>query len=414
MAAPTEEVPTLLEKGTVVIISGLQSDAGKKLNGAHGIILKHSHNKARNPNSSDDVIRYPVLLFAVLQGSGAEEEHKGAHTQSFTGKNGEDYTAVFLQPTMNKKIKAGNLVVMPVKQAQCVMRPAVTLSIMAAQESGDFKGFGFWMETAHTIDPDDYRHGATYANYLRVQAHKPQLAYQVLLKFRERALAGEFDPEPNFPGMCHDFCHCFCEVKERVDDALTFALKVPTDTPLNRELSQECLSFLIRTCNAALSEGFGCDIANMTREQVVTVLIRAATLQQEREPDSALWMRELGAAFCLADQPIDGVKWYRRALQTPGCPSPMQGLKQTIISTQLQCPGMPLEDYRVFAMNIKRGTARCIKKNDIDKVKFSSIAGAVTIETTSRQAAEIIEYPLPVDPDDPEHFPVSFLAQFQI
>ena len=414
MSAPAAEAPTpVLEKGTVVIISGLQSEAGKKLNGGHGIVLKHNNsNKAHTADG--DVIRYPVLVFAVLEGSGAEEGHKGAHTQSFTGENGEDYTAVFLQPTLNKKIKAENLLVMPVEQAKCVMRPAVTLSVMAAQKSGDFQGFGFWMETAHTVDPDDYKHGVTYANYLRVQAHKPKLSYQVLLKFRERALAGEFDQDPNFPGMCHDFCHCFCEVKERVDDALTFALKVPTDTPLNRELSQECLSILIRTCNQALSEGFGCNIVDMTRKQVATVLIRAATVQQEREDDNALWMRELGAAYCLADQPIHGVKWYRRTMEMPGPPSAMHGLKQTIISTQLQCPGMPLEDYKVFSIDFNRNTARCIKSSDIHKVKFGSLGGAPTVQATSHEGAEIIEYPLPSNPDDPEHFAASFLAQFSI
>ena len=52
----------LLERDTLVTVSGLQSEQGKKLNGGYGVILGEM--------VVDDAVRYPVLLFAVKKEAG--------------------------------------------------------------------------------------------------------------------------------------------------------------------------------------------------------------------------------------------------------------------------------------------------------------------------------------------------------
>ena len=81
------------------------------------------------------------------------------------------------------------------------------------------------------------------------------------------------------------------------------------------------------------------------------------------------------------------------------------------MTAQLQCPGMPMEDYYVTGHDGERYF--CVLKSEKDYCKIAVEDGRkeVTGESLSKKM-DMIFFPMPTGPDDPEHFPASFLAQF--
>ena len=74
---------TTIPVGTLVEIHGLESEAGKKLNGGQGFIFK-------KPIRANDNLRYPVKLYALLSSDGnslESEEALNAPTKSIKESN---------------------------------------------------------------------------------------------------------------------------------------------------------------------------------------------------------------------------------------------------------------------------------------------------------------------------------------
>jgi len=87
--------------------------------------------------------------------------------------------------------------------------------------------------------------------------------------------------------------------------------------------------------------------------------------------------------------------------------------KKCLVLSQLQCPGMPLED--VFVLSIHDNQATCLKKSDAEGcfMGLPHIPGGPVGVASVGNPLNFFHYTLPSDPDDPDVFPTWLLEQIK-
>ncbi|CAB9504044.1 expressed unknown protein [Seminavis robusta] len=359
-----------LAKGDYVIINGLQSDAGKKLNGGKGIILN-------KPTVSDDgVQRYTFLFYATKKNAASGDK------------------LVALDPTANKKIKAENLALDPQDPKENTLLHEVAhrenVKLQAKGVKAMQKGI-FWLEVFHGAFPDN-------------------------LGWHDYTLGNSISPsDPRYPHFCFDFSILRSQAGQQLSAALDYALQIPMDTPHHSEMAMDALLELCLTCNRILQEN-----PNNEKSQVAVIHVQACQEALKRHPEREAHMINLAAAFCLAGNNLEGVRWYRRALAMPNPEFDVALQTKSLVVAQLQCPGMPLEDHQICEVTPTHLTAILNKDKDkwLMRNKVLSegreIQGKTsTMTLNSKEGGAVIQHPMPSGPDDPEFFPEEFLKEIR-
>ena len=154
---------------------------------------------------------------------------------------------------------------------------------------------------------------------------------------------------------------------------------------------------------------------DVTRDNpdLLDLQVRVAQRIYELDPNSVDNLFNLGAAYCLKGDNLEGCKCYRRALASgKGDPLKRKYHEGNLISAQLQCPGMPLEGYIIVTSDAT--SVSCIKESDKEYCKIVTTRTAFgkgngSLRVDGGKDVEFIHFPLPSSPDDPSVFPRAFL-----
>ena len=381
-----------LGKGTLVTVAGLQSEAGKKLNGSQGIVLN------RPSITQDGVTRYPVRLYAsILVGDKDEGVLK------------------LVDETTDKKIKLENLE--EAAYSDLFSEAVTTFAFVAVKakstddkyvERGEITAENlnevlFWLEAHYNLNPGHVRLGIMYANFLR-ETGKIQKGFEVAQPYVDQL----DDSNPTlYNTNCYDLCAIFTAAGERMEEALELALKIPVDknNPGSLKTAQEILRNFCERCRNMRSEDY-----NNKRPEVSTLHIKAAKCALEREPDDAFLQQDLAIAHCLGGNNLEGAKQYRRVLALGKMGSEnVESAKKGLVLAQLQCPGQPLENY--FVISCVPPSIYCVAEEDRQFVINDHLG--LRVEGAEGHQVRVERFKIPEGPDDPEFFSADFLAQLQ-
>lgn len=169
-------------------------------------------------------------------------------------------------------------------------------------------------------------------------------------------------------------------------------MEIPLEEGEHAALATESLSELADTCRTILQEQKG-----IQGEEIASLNLQALRFLHEMNPGRSLYTENLAGAYCLAGNPWEGVKWYRRALAQE---AEMENIRFNLVLAQLQCPGMPLEDYH--SLGREGDEILCVHKKDLDKLRIDKETGSII--STHPDGLELIKYAAPSDSDDPELF----------
>ena len=364
----------LLAKGTLVVVEGLESKAGKNLNGGLGILLNAA-------SSIDNVLRYPVRIFALLEDD-----------------NSSSSSRTILETVMDKKLKTTNVTRCPNPETNTVFQQAAYQHMEEAQKS-DMTKLLYWLETYCHVRPQAFYMGFSYANALREVEQKYPESAQLLWDLHQQHTVKD---DPRYPTFYRETVLSYCAAQVHFEDALQYALQIPLDTPDNLSLAKESLTEVCRTCKSVLTHHKG---IGTLAEEMATLHLEAAQARWALDPTDAVYLEYLGGAYCWAGQHYEGAKYYRRAL-AQGAPRDGPHIKTGLILAQLQCPGMPLADYHVLQVN---GSAlTCVRNSDKHKLQVNTDTG----EVTATDELEAISYSMPDDPNDPDTF-ANLVAQLE-
>ena len=376
----------MIPKGTIVEIAGLTSEKGKALNGGYGIIAGKS-------NEVSGALRYPVLIYALLNKGGADSKHELVAPSAIAQKG--EY---------QKSVKGDNLQILS-DQKQELLKEAIMGQVKHSHQHNSQPEALIWFEAFHDRWPEDDELGVllTYVLLLKGYVKDYKKALDVILKLKDRV-----DPEiPQYDSMLEMYVGICCDAGERIQDALDHALKIKSPSPKAMSAFISLLAYSSR-----LNE----EDPLQENPEMFDIQLQASINIHQLDPNFQNTMN-LGAAHCMNGNNVEGCKFYRKALElssTQGetiAPNQVKYLKGSLIGAQLQCPGMPLEDYIIVCDD--GNVATCIKKADKENVKINrTITGFGTqnggIEVTGGKEVDIIQFPLPQNPDDPKMFPKSF------
>eukprot|EP00977_Amphora_coffeiformis_P003838 scaffold766_cov179-Amphora_coffeaeformis.AAC.21 len=373
---------TTLERGTLVVIDGLESEIGKPLNGGHGILLGGA-------TETSGVWRYPVRIFATQKA----EDEEGDHQYNI------------LETVQNKTLKAANVAPWPCAEPNRVFQEAMehhvsTMMQTPLQRKEDEKFLLFWLWAAYHVIPHHYRYGISYANALRDMEQKPKEAADIMNNLFEMH-KDKLRQDPFYPRFCREAVFSFCDAREYLDKAVEYAMDIPLKEGEHLATATEALSKFGDTCIGIIQEQRGLQVHEIAR-----LNLQARKALCEIDPMNSLYTEKLAGAHCLAGDNWEGVKLYRRASKNG---VEMDDIRSNLILAQLQCPGMPLEDYHGLGQKLDK--VLCVHKNDLDKLRIDKETGNVI--SMHPDGLEMIEYDLPSDPDDPELF-ASLLVMLNV
>lgn len=334
-----------LSPGELVTIKGLQSKAGKALNGGSAIVLGP-------PSFTDDGgdnRRCNVMVYALLSKDEPENEEK-------TERQEESNRAELLSVPLKRSIKEINLERKVDQKCLLFKENAETLIVKHALSARDYNQALFWSAAYYERWPEDYKLGMSYANMLRVYANEPNKALSILLEAVPNL-------EPNYPmidSVRYSVCFAYISAKEKPEHALEWALKMDGNTPDDKQMKIEALRAVASYCrDGATGLRFG-DIESGDGP-VLEVNKSALEALLQIEPDNPEFIRCVGGAYCLLGNNWEGVRYYRRALATGEFQGDdLDDLKSSLALAMMQCPGGRMEHYRVICT--KDGHWRCIHK----------------------------------------------------
>ncbi|CAB9501771.1 expressed unknown protein [Seminavis robusta] len=383
----------------LVQVFGLKSEAGQKLNGGHGIIMAPKKKKQKagndNDNDNDGPKRYPVLLYALQQE--------------------QDQTMKLLGATMSKSVKGENLQLLDFElnentAVSDLYENAVRNQLVFSQQRRDMDQIDFWFQHYYKTKPDDFRMAGNYAKWLRERRHKPKEAYEIL-----QTLTCHFDPQDDeyYPIMCSDYCITAAMAHGDLEEALEYAHKISVvpENGNNKQLAFQSYIALLQTAETILHESL--DPQTLDTSKLCRVHTACAKRIWELEPDKVDHLHNLGASYCMAGNHLQGAKWYRRALAKNGGTMASR-TKQSLIIAQLQCPGMPLEDYFIMCTTPDGTHVRCAHNNDKHKFHLQmkqAPNGVVGTILPKNEQIDVLFHPLPTDPNDADVFPPELLQQ---
>jgi len=376
-----EEEGDCLPPGMLVTIKGLESEAGKALNGGSGIILGP-------PSAADskDARRYPVLLYAL------DSTAKG-------GEENDEAKEELLNPPLKRSVKGVNLEEKSNQKCELYKEASQEYGSQAFH-SGDYKETLFWLAGSYERWPEDYRTSSTYANLLREFAKQPKEAWAVL-----RNTVPNMEPDDPFINESrYDMCITCCAARGKPEEALEWALKIDTDTADHKQMKIEALTAVMHYSRANGERIVDLDSGDGPMLEVHRL---AAVAILELEPANGTYMRNVAAAHCMLGDNRQGVTLYRRALATGQLQGDMLGrLKIDLALAMMQCPGGLMEHYRV--LGIVDGKWGCVHKASIGQYELRSRGhgdGSFDggIRATIPEGVEMTLFPIP-DIDDTDVF----------
>lgn len=386
-----------LSKGVLVQIDGLASEAGKPLNGAYGLI-------AADPAAAaaSGVVRYPVLVYALPNPSSEANEN---------GKEGEKTTHEIMGTStgIKKSLKGDNLSVLP-EQKQKLFQDAARAQAQLAHQAGDHPGALSWYEAYYQRWPDgdgDLGMILTYVQLLLNYTKQPKSALEAVDNVKSLLKSSSMDA-----AMYEQFLCFYVEIctgaEERIEEAYDEAMQINTSTDGGIQRAIRAFSHLLKYA----SDRNEVDLIRSNAD-LLDLQVRVAQRIYELDPNSVDNLFNLGAAYCLKGDNLEGCKCYRRALASgKGDPSKRKYHEGNLISAQLQCPGMPLEGHIIVTSDAK--SVQCIKECDKQHCRIVNIrsafgTGSGSLQVESGKEVDFISFPLPSSPDDPSVFPQAFL-----
>lgn len=365
-------------KGCQVCIKDLQSERGNKLNGSYGIVLDI-------PDLIDGLLRYPIMIYASRHSDTGELDVLPAPIKR--GIKGEH-----LELLNSKSNNEGQF------RSDALLEKAASRYWQDAfHESGSEQDDNvyFWLQQYHKCRPEDFVMGSLYAKLLRDnEPERAKEALEILTKYIP------FYPSDHatFHNFCSDYCEAACMVGGYLEEALELAEKSGLES---------CLDRLQRACTNFIDED-----PNFENSFISDIQIRACKKLLELSPTDAENMMSMAAAYCLANNHLEGAKWYRRVLATDDLTEEGRALTNRYLCiAQLKCPGQPLEEKIIIGFT--QGGVSAINVKDKSKIVKDSSMYRETgeIQFKVKEDVTIFDVPLPVDPDDSEVFPPSLLRQ---
>lgn len=215
---------------------------------------------------------------------------------------------------------------------------------------------------------------------------------------------------PEFPAsgsVYGEFCELYTDVcyladaESHMEDVLRHALLVPTDTEESKAQAIRVLRHIHEY--AALKND-----ADPKRENQTMFDIEVQAAEKiygiHPIPDT---LYNIAVAHCKNGDNFKGAKVYRRILASPGNMDmeDIGDLERSLIIAQLQCPGMPLEDYILFSE--RDGILDCIHKDSKDDFEVQSKKEKFIVKAKKQLA--FLKYQIPKSPNDPKVFSTEFL-----
>ena len=336
--------------GTLVTIKGLASAAGKPLNGGSGIILGPQF-----PSDSKNAGRYPVLVYHVV-------DARDLQHALLTGKRvfRKNHPSLANMVHLEKSIRATNMEE-KLDQMCLIFRDVAFTHSQKSFDAYDYKKALFWVTNYCERWPEDYRMRTTYANLLHSVLGHSKEALAIL-----RETIPQMKPDDCLLNEArHDMCCTIVRTEGDPQEALEWALKIGTETEVDKKLATNALSVLRGYC-------LDYDKRIMDMETgdgpLLRVNLAASAALFEREPD-ATNMRHVAAGHSLVGDYKEAVRWYRRTLDTGFFEGYwLKRLKDELCCAMMQCPGAPMENYRVIGM--VDGKWGCIHKASIGQYKL--------------------------------------------
>ena len=383
-----------LSKGVLVQIDGLASEAGKPLNGAYGLIAAVPAAAA-----ASGVVRYPVLVYALPNPSSEANEN---------GKEDETTTHEIMGTSIKKSLKGDNLSVLP-EQKQKLFQDAARAQVQLAHQAGDHPGALSWYEAYYQRWPDgdgDLGMILTYVQLLMNHTKQPKRALEAVDNVKPLLKSSSMDAAMYDQFLCFYIEIC-TGAEERIEEAYDEAMKIDTSTDGGIQRAIRAFSHLLKYA----SDRNEVDLIR-SNAALLDLQVRVAKGIYELDPNSVANLFNLGAAYCLKGDNLEGCKCYRRALASgKGDASKREYHEGNLISAQLQCPGMPLEGLIIVTSDAK--SVQCIKECDKQYCRIVNIrtfgTGSGSLQVESGKEVDFINFPLPSSPDDPSVFPQAFL-----
>ena len=392
-----------LSKGVLVQIDGLASKAGKPLNGAYGLV-------AANPvTAASGILRYPVLVYAVRKQSSEANENNNEDEE--TNENSEETTHEIMKTStgIKKSLKGDNLSVLP-EQKQQLFQDAARAQCQLAHQAGDHPGALCWYEAYYQRWPDgdgDIGMILTYVQLLMNHTKQPKRALEAVDHVKPLLKTSSMDAAmyDQFLGFYVQIC---TGAEERIEEAYDEAMKIDASTEDGVQRAICAFPHLLRYASDR-------NEVDVTRDDpdLLHLQVRVAQRIYELDPNSVDNLFNLGAAYCLKGDNLEGCKCYRRVLASgKGDPFKRKYHEGNLISAQLQCPGMPLEGYIIVTSDAN--SVSCIKESDKEYCKIVTTRTAFgkgngSLRVDGGKDVEFIHFPLPSSPDDPSVFPRAFL-----
>ena len=247
----------------------------------------------------------------------------------------------------------------------------------------------------------------TYVQLLMNHTKQPKKALEAVDNVKPLLKASSMDAAmyDQFLGFYVEIC---TGAEERIEEAYDEAMKIDTST-------DDGIQRAIRAFFHLLKYASDRNEVDLIRSDaaLLDLQVRVAERIYELDPNSVDNLFNLGAAYCLKGNNLEGCKCYRRALASGnGDPFKRKYHERNLISAQLQCPGMPLEGYIIVTSDTK--SVSCIKESDKKYCKIVTTRTAFgkgngSLRVDGGKDIEFINFPLPSSPDDPSVFPQAFL-----
>ena len=403
----------MLPGGTLVSISGLQSEAGSALNGGRGLVIG---------KPAEDTGRYPVLVYAVV---GKAEEEAGADSSSREVLSLAEFGASDLElaqktgryPVLSygdtdleladgfvglkRSVKEANLTALEDQKDQ-TYRDFASVAWEHAYKNDNIRGAFLHLDPYTERWPEDYERSISYANMLRDgiggTRKKPQEAWRILTRTEPLV-----DPEWEHVNMFrYGMVVTACDSGQPPQVALDWALQMTKETDQDRELLESALQNVITLVRESVN--------NLDEDEVKAkheINQQCCYALLDLNPDSVTSLTLVAGAECLLGDNAKGAKLYRKALESGQLRGTgLQDLKENLALAQMQSPGGSLENYDV--LNRKGGKFYAVHKRYAGKYQFvrrpdglSCLQPLEGCEVSTSVMMELIDIP---DPDDEEAF----------
>ena len=384
-----------LAKHTFVTVKGLQSEAGKKLNGAHGIVISSKQSTDATGNE-----RYPVRIYAKI-------------------KEGTDKVVPII-PTDDKKIKLENLEECAELAKNDVFREAAFAALQRAQmgPTDDIPTMAWWLSCYCKVRPDELNMSCNLANVLRGQG-KIKEASDMMWDCLQRGAMDDFNFKnygPDAPKLAHDVALTFAYAGEHLEEAFESALKIPYEDvtledpefPTNTHYPLKFLANdALDTVVGALNEA--CNKPGPTPKNYAKLRLKGTKIRMKREPESANCAFNLGASYFNLQYFLEAAQCYRRALDLPRGRDDPEQIKHCLIQAQMKCPGGKLDGMVVMGEGMNGLGQK--KVMYMSKDQFSAVGGMHGFAALGPGKHKFQEATYPTDPDDAAEFPASLLEQ---